>query len=642
MLRTMRSNLKGLSWVLWLVIFTFVGFVFVEWGTGGMSLKGDKNAVLSVNGHNLSADEFQKDLMQAIDGYRRQLKENFNKSLIQQLQLPQQLLQQSINSIVVDSEARRLKIHASDEELRRRIVKSPGFQREGRFIGVKAYENLLAYNRIDVKEFEKSLRREIVREKLEALLSAGLTISPQRLERLYHEEMDSVELDVLRLSPDRITREIKTPDTELEVFYNNNKDRFKSPERRSGTVVAYRFEDFKSQVTVTDKEKFAYFKTNREMFKVPEKTRISRILLNYTGEDRDSVLEKAQRLAASVNAGNFASTAKAESQDEKAGQGGDWGLQAWRAFTAQEQRIISNLAENQVSTPVDTGSAFSILMATEKSPEKISNFDEVSSRIARILENGKVNDLVQEKLEIVYKRIEDSKDPEAACKALAVNCIQTGALTNGQPLEELKDMGTLSRKLFTMEKGETAFPVSFGAGLAVVHLNQIDNPQILSFAEAREQVRDQYVKARRLKLLQSQAVELAKKLNSAGNEEALKTMLDKNDLEIEPVTYKRGNRIAGMALKPGLDERIFAMTSGKFADPISYEEAVLVVRPTSIHVMNDEDFKNSREAFSRRKLEELRNRIVASFIYKKRESYDIRFNQQLFDKATSAAMSRLN
>ena len=642
MLRTMRSNLKGLSWILWLVILTFVGFVFVEWGTGGMSLKSTKNAVLSVNGKTISADEFQKQLMQAIDGYRRRLKENFNKGLIQQMQLPQQLLQQSINSVIVAAEARRLKIHASDEELRQRIINSPGFQRDGRFIGVKAYENLLAYNRIDVKEFEKSLRQEIVRDKFEALLSAGLTISPERLKNLYHQEMDSVELDVLRLTPERITQEIPAPEAEVTAYYNANKPLFKSPERRAGTVVAYKFAEFKSQVSVTQNEKFDYYKKNKEMFKVPGHTRVSRILLNYTKDDREDVLKQAQALAGRVNAKSFAATAKERSQGEKAQAGGDWGLQAWRSFTAQEQRIIGNLSQEEVSTPVDTGSAFSILMVSEKTLDAVSNFDEVQERIGVILTNNKVQELVRQKLAGIHNRIKNSKVLAADCKSMGITSIQTQPVTKGEPLEGLKDMGTISRRLFSMEEGETAFPVEFGSGMAIVHLDRIEAPEVQPYEKVADQAREKFIQTRRLGLLRDQAVALVKSLNAAGDEEALKALLKRNKLDIEPVTYKRGNRLAGMPIKRGLDDRIFALAPTRFAEPIVYENAVIMVRPTSIHVMGDEDFKNSRQAFYQRKVEELRNRIVASYIYKKREQYDIRFNQQLYEKATNAAMSRIN
>lgn len=642
MLRTMRNNLKSLSWVLWLVILTFVGFVFVEWGTGGMSLTGAKNALLIVNGETVTADEFQKQLMQTIDNYRRSMKENFNKNMLMQMQLPQQLLQQSINSIIFDNEARRFKIKATDKELRRRIVESPGFQRDGRFIGVKAYENLLAYNRIDVKEFEQSLRREIAREKLEFLLSAGLAIDPDRLEKLYHEEMDSVELDVVRLTPDRVKQEISAPREKIEAFYQANKPMFMSPERRAGVVIALQFKDFTSQVTISPQEKFTYYKENREMFQTPEKTRVSRILLPYTESDRETVLASARELSGKLNAETFAATAREQSKDEKAAAGGDWGLQGWRAFSPQEIRIINNLSQNEISTPVDTGDGFSILTVTEKTVEKIADFNEVAARIETILQNRKVNELVKTRLAAIFERIEKVKDIAAASKSIDAPVIETAALTNGETLEELEDMGIVSRKLFSMEEGETAFPVEFGKGMAVVRLQRIEKPEILPFEAAEAEVREKFIQATRLRLLQDEAGELADRLNAVGDEEALKTLLRQRDLEIEAVTYKRGNRLAGMDVKAGIDERIFGLTPGKFSEPITYSNAVLVVRATSIHVMGEEDFKNSREAFYQSKLEELRNRIVASYIYQKREAYDIRFNQELYDKVTNAALSRLN
>ena len=642
MLRSMRSNLKSLSWVLWLVIFTFVGFVFVEWGTGGMSLKGSKNAVIMVGNHSLSAEAFQKKLSQTIEGYRRQLKQNFNKSMVQQLRLPEQILQQTINSIIVKDEAEKLKIHSKDAELRERITTSPNFQRDGKFIGVRAYENLLAYNRIDVKEFEKDLRQEIVHDKFRELITAGLVIPPKRLETLYHQEMDSAEIDVVRLSPDRIKREIPAVEGDLLAYYNANKPKFKSVERRSGSVVAYPFASYADRVTVTDREEFDYYKQNKEMFRVPAQTRVSRILLNYEKSGRADVLKQAEALAQELTPENFGDTAKARSQDDKAAEGGDWGLYRWKQFTEQEQRIINRLDASGISTPVDTGSAFSVLMVTLKSPETIKTFDEAKKRITAVLQNQKVNDLVQKELETVYNQVKNGKNLAEVCKAMGIDCIQTKPLANGDTTEGIEDMGTISRKFFSMEEGGMEFPVEYGKGLAIIQLNAITAPEIQPFAVVRDKVKAEYIHARRLRLLADEAEALVKELNAAPDEKTIQRILEQRKLEKESVTYKRGNRLAGLALKRGLDEMIFALKPARFADPIPYENAIMVIRPKTIAMMNKDDFQNSRKAFYNRKIEELKSRILATYIYQKRDSYDIRMNQELFEKAKNAAMSRLN
>ena len=50
MLSTMRKNLKSLSWTLWLVILTFIGFIFVEWGSGRLDRFSGESDLLSING----------------------------------------------------------------------------------------------------------------------------------------------------------------------------------------------------------------------------------------------------------------------------------------------------------------------------------------------------------------------------------------------------------------------------------------------------------------------------------------------------------------------------------------------------------------------------------------------------------------
>ena len=79
MLKSMRNNMKSLSWILWLVILAFVGFIFVQWGAGGFDGEGLDRDVAAVGRYKISGEEFQKNLAQNLEMYSKQFKNNFSR-----------------------------------------------------------------------------------------------------------------------------------------------------------------------------------------------------------------------------------------------------------------------------------------------------------------------------------------------------------------------------------------------------------------------------------------------------------------------------------------------------------------------------------------------------------------------------------
>jgi peptidyl-prolyl cis-trans isomerase D len=317
MLSTMRKNLKSLSWTLWLVILTFIGFIFVEWGSGRLDRFGGESDLISINGKIVKGDDFTKNLYQRLQNTKRQLGDNFNPQIIDQLKIPEQILQTTIHKAIMIQEARKLNIKASDTELSNKIINFPGFQRDGKFIGIKEYERFMNYQRINITDFENDLKDDIIIEKFKELVSSGVVIDKNTLWEMYRNEKDSAEIEYLVMAPDRIKQEIETDRTQLKTFYDKNKTLFKSQEKRSGLVIFSKYDDFKNQIRISIQELRDYFKQNKNMFVIPEKIKVSRILLKYEPQNREQVLQQAETLSESLTPENFAQTARTVSQDEK-------------------------------------------------------------------------------------------------------------------------------------------------------------------------------------------------------------------------------------------------------------------------------------------------------------------------------------
>ena len=640
MLSTMRKNLKSLSWTLWLVILAFVGFIFVEWGSGRLDRFGGESDLLSINGEIIEGDEFSQNLFQSLESYKMQFKDNFNVSIINQLRLPEQILQTMINKTIINQEASQINITVSGEELKDKIVSLPGFQRDGEFIGVKEYQRFLAYRRINITEFENELKKEMIIDKFKELITNGLVISDRSLWPDYQKEKDSAEIGYLILKPDIITQPINPREEELKQFYGQNKQQFKTPEKRSGSVIYISYEDMKKEITLPRQELYDYFIKNKKMFVTPEKIKVSRLFLPYSQENRDEMLKKAQGIASGLNPNNFADMAKQHSQDDKASTGGDWGYWEWKNFSSQEQGFIKNMKENEISPPIDTSTGFAVILVSEKTAQKQDTFDEAKERIKQTLEREKSYLKAREKLGDIRKKLDSGKDIRPKAKEMGFQVIETELLTPGEPVTHIDEMGALSRELFNLKKDEIAFPVELRQGMSILQLSNIQESRIEDFEKIREKVKEEYTRDKKMSLLNDQAKTIAGTLESIQGEKNLSMYLKQKNLNLEDSTYRRGNKLANLPEKRNLDNIIFSLNDNQYSAPIEYESEIAIVRLKSKKVADKNQFETDKDSFYLTKIEEMKNNYFSTYVMKKRNNAEIKFNQELYKKIKDYVISR--
>ncbi|MGZ7065058.1 MAG: SurA N-terminal domain-containing protein, partial [Candidatus Aminicenantales bacterium] len=173
----MRKNVKSLKWVLWLIVATFIISIFFIWGGAGqLGEKGRTSALAYVGREKISSDEYVQSLRQRLDAMKKQFS-GLNQNLIQQLNIPQQTLEQLIQQRLLLQIARDRGLKATDAEVRDRIVSYPVFQKDGQFVGFDIYRRILDYNHIPLKDFEEGLTNDVLLNKVVRYLTAGIIVS---------------------------------------------------------------------------------------------------------------------------------------------------------------------------------------------------------------------------------------------------------------------------------------------------------------------------------------------------------------------------------------------------------------------------------------------------------------------------------
>ena len=191
MLKVLRDNLKYLSWILWVVILIFIAFVFVDFGGGLSRGTGARASAATVGEDKISYADFERQYRQLEAQYRQAFGENFTPEIAKQLRLPLQALDRLVDQRLLLNEAEERGLAATDSEVREAIFEIPGMKDAGGgFIGEETYKRFVRANGYSVRDFEESMRRQIVLTKLNAIFSSSLVVSEADVERAYRDQAE--------------------------------------------------------------------------------------------------------------------------------------------------------------------------------------------------------------------------------------------------------------------------------------------------------------------------------------------------------------------------------------------------------------------------------------------------------------------
>lgn len=641
MLKTMRNNFKSYRWTLWLVILAFVaGFIFFS-GIGDFNRQFSESDLLHVGSEVIKGEEYQQLLSKTLDNYRQQMGNNFNINYLLRYGIPEQILQGMVTSTIIKAEAKAMNIRISDEEVRQYIINFPQFQRDGRFIGREEYESLLLANHMRPKEFEKGVREDLLQSKLQEVLTAGAVITEKELQEMYRKEKDKADISYISLGLDRVKEPITVSDDEVKTHYEQNKNRYMSKEKRSGYVMAFKLADLRKEIKLKEEDIYTYFEKNKNQYKIPGRTKVSRILMKFTELNRDEILKKANALKAELTPQNFAAKAMELSEDEKAGSGGDWG-ENWHQFTMEEQNKIARMGANTISDPMLSGSAFAILMVTEKIPDAQQPYDTAKASIRAILENEETRRLANERANRIYGKLKDSKDIKLDAPSDAPKVQETGFLAINDPLKGVDESGEVARALFVGKELQVLAPIETYEGVVIVQMRAVRKPEVESLETARARVKTDVETLRKIEVLKTDAARILKAWQGENDEKKIEEWTKKENLKVEKTDYHHEDQLAGSFAPKGTDEAIFALEAGAYAAPIACKDKVVLVRLNSKTVTGEADFRKEKDSFAQSKIEQLKNTLFRQYIVSRSDRYPLKVNQPLFEKIKDSVISRFH
>jgi peptidyl-prolyl cis-trans isomerase D len=440
-----------------------------------------------------------------------------------------QAAQALIQREVLLQEANRLGLQVTDADLRRAMQSGPFSQAifpNGQFIGEDRYADFVQnYFHTSIEDFESQVKKEIEINRLEAMVTGGITVSEQDVRDAYRQQGTKIKFDYAVLNAEDLRKEINPTDAELQAFFKQNAARYKDaiPEARKLAYIALNQTDVPGGAApVTNQQVEQYYQAHQKDFQVPDEVKVRHILIKVpAGADAKTdaaAKQKAEDLLKQIKAGgDFAALAKANSDDPGSKeQGGDLGMIQRGVTVPAFEKAAFSLQPGQVSDLVKTQFGYHILKVEEKQTAHLKPLDEVKPQIVATLTRQAEADQQAHYAQQLASEAAKSSLAQTA-EAHHLQLVTTDYVTQNAVLSGLPDGTKLLTQAFTAKPGAAPQVSSTGDGFAVFQVEDSKPAHAPTFDEYKSHLSTDFREQQLPQLLARKTNELADKARAENN-----------------------------------------------------------------------------------------------------------------------------
>ncbi|MBW1812927.1 MAG: SurA N-terminal domain-containing protein [Deltaproteobacteria bacterium] len=496
MLSIMRE--KAGSWML-KVILGIIAVVFVFWGFGTQN-SGKTVKVASVNGEPISYKEYKKQYDDMVEEFRRRLGENFNEEIIKNLGLEKRALESLIERRLMISEAEKLNFQVTEEELDTNIVRTPTFQKGGRF-DENTYLRVLKYARITPEAFKKMQREAMLIQKLRLFVTGSAKVSKREVKEWYKWENAEVSIDFVKFSPDAYKIAGVTTE-ETKAFYEKNKSIYKIEPKIKIQFIRFSPDNYQSKIDIAEEEIQEYYESNPEEFETPKTVEARHILIKVDPEASEDVVQKGKERALAVmtlaiGGKDFAGLAKQYSEGPSKDTGGHLGVfQKGQMVKPFEDKAFS-MKTGEISEPVRTQFGWHIIKVEKINEAIVISEKDAKRKIQRKMKEERAKSSAYDDAEVIYDICLDVEELSKAAEEKNMTVTTTGFFSQTSPVKGVANQDKFKSVAFELLEGEISDIHDFGDGYYILQATEKMPERIPELDEIKDRVRADLVKDKR-------------------------------------------------------------------------------------------------------------------------------------------------
>lgn len=608
--------------------------------------------VATVAGNEVTADAVRK---QAQKGLQQQFPRGGAQAAALLPLFANQAAQQLINEKVLLSEADRLGLRATDDDLRDYLHQGqlgemlfPG----GSFIGQDAYEDFASRNGFTVPQLEEAIKDEIRIKKLQALIVGGATVTDAEVREQFQKQNTKVKFDYAVIKKDDILKNLKPAEAELQAFYDRNKPTYVNsiPEKRQLRYVVLDNARMLAQTQVTQQELQDYYDKHRDQYRVPEQVNVRHILIKTPLPGPDGKVDpkaveaaqaKAQDVLKQVKAGgNFADLAKKYSDDPgSAKEGGSLGWIGKGRTVPEFEKAAFSLPKGGTSDLVKSSYGFHIIHVDDKQDAHLKPLDEVKAQIEPILKQQKAAQAAQREADQLLSQARaNGSSLEKAASANGLQVISTDFVTSKDTLPGIGADQQFMNAAFAQTANAPPDLVQLHSGYAVYQVTAVKPPATPTFAEARGRVEEEFKNERAAQLLSQKTQELS---DRAKADHDLKKAAKEAGAEFKTSDFVAPDgQVPEIGSMTGAASVAFTLKPGEISGPIDSGNTGAVLSVIDRQAPTDQDFAAKKDQIREALMQQKQGEVFGLFLSSLRDNMEksgkVKINQKQLDLLTKA------
>lgn len=397
--------------------------------SGGGSAAIVNQQVIPISDFKTRVQRQEEQLGMRLDGLPDSQRQMFTESI------RRRALEDLVMGEVLAQSAVKLGFTVSDGEVRDRIVEIPQFQEEGRFRRDR-YEGLLRANRLDTREFEEKVRKDVLGQRVQETFSRAVYPLPVEIEKQKALKEEILNISFVEYGKDILSSKLKPSENEVKKYL----------ESAEGQKAAE-----------------SYYQKNKSNYIIPEQVRAQHILIKTQEGDKTSeeealkkIKQIEERIAKNEEFGKLASELS-EDEGSKIKQG-ELGFFSRGRMVKEFEEVAFKLKVGEVSGPVKTPFGFHLIKLNERKEAGEKSLDEVSHSIA---EHLLVDDLFAKAREKIGELVKNGKEKPLSdyLKSVQLDWQETGEFNLSQTnIPKIGENEKLVQVALSLGKAGSIFP----------------------------------------------------------------------------------------------------------------------------------------------------------------------------------------
>jgi len=530
------------------------------------------------------------------------------------------ILNQLVFQKEIEFEAKRIGITASDQQRADRIkMYVPAAFNGDTFVGMDAYAREVQTRfQLTVPVFEDLVKQGLVEENLRKLITDGISASPVEIQQEFKSQNEKVKLDYALIKPEDLEGKITPSDSDIKVYYDQNKAKFLIPEKR---VVRYALLDLtqlRQNTVVTDTELNKVYLDNIQQFQVPNRVHVEHILLLTTGKTDAEVAEikkKAEDILAQARkkGANFEDLAKKYSEDPGSkAKGGDVGWVLPGQMVPEFEKASFSLNKGDISDLIKTQYGFHIIKVLDKETAHTKTFDEVKDTLRPNYLLNKVDQQASTIADQISTDIRQSNKTtlDQLAQKYHLTIAQTHPVGPGEPVLELGNGQDVKDEIFHLRQGDLSLPLRTDRGYVVLSLQQSLPAHQGTPEEMRDKVVSEFKQQHANQLAKVKAEELEKRVKAGEKLAAAAKALGLDPKTSDP--FARNGSVANLGSGKQLAPA-FALKVGQVGPALNLGSNWAVYQVVERQEANPADFDKQKKEITDSLLKQKRELAFSAF-----------------------------